>query len=106
MTNCCCGNPEGTNADCERCRLIAEIEKLEAEVMRLSGIITDVSESAIEYTSTGKYQCVQVSLNLWEEICGDVTDGESNCVLPEDQKRNDAMERGDDLRDRAKDEKQ
>jgi len=25
MTDCPCGNPEGTNKECERCRLIAEI---------------------------------------------------------------------------------
>ena len=28
MADCCCGNPEGTNRECERCRLIAEIASL------------------------------------------------------------------------------
>ena len=74
-SDCGCGNPEGTNKECERCRLIAEIEKLEAEVMRLLGIITDVAESGIEHTSHDRYHCVQISIDLWEEICGDVTDG-------------------------------
>ncbi len=31
MADCCCGNLEGTNAECERCRLIARIRTLEAE---------------------------------------------------------------------------
>ncbi len=26
---CACGNPDGTNSECERCRLIAKIEKLD-----------------------------------------------------------------------------
>ena len=83
-----CNEPEGTNKECERCRLIAEIEKLEAEVMRLRGIITDVAESGIERTSQDKYHCVQISLNLWEEICGDVTDGaEADYVSAEEPKR-------------------
>ena len=28
MSDCGCGNPEGTNAECERCRLLAEIRRL------------------------------------------------------------------------------
>ncbi len=31
MADCCCGNPEGQNAECERCRLITRISTLEAE---------------------------------------------------------------------------
>ncbi len=31
MSDCGCGNPEGQNAECERCRLIARISTLEAE---------------------------------------------------------------------------
>lgn len=27
-STCACGNPDGTNVECERCRLIAEIAKL------------------------------------------------------------------------------
>lgn len=36
----------------------------------------------------------------------EIIEGGDDYVSPEDQKRNDAMERGDYLRDRAKDEKQ
>lgn len=28
MTTCSCGNPDGTNQECERCRLIAEVKHL------------------------------------------------------------------------------
>ena len=35
MSDCPCGNPEGTNEECERCRLIAEISVLKEEVARL-----------------------------------------------------------------------
>lgn len=45
----------------------------------------------------------------WAECSDDdaeIIEGGDDYVSPEEQKRNDAMERGDDLRDRAKDEKQ
>jgi hypothetical protein len=28
VADCCCGNPEGTNKECERCRLISELSFL------------------------------------------------------------------------------
>ncbi|RPI00245.1 MAG: hypothetical protein EHM64_17340 [Ignavibacteriae bacterium] len=31
MTDCCCGNPEGDNDECERCRLIARIKTLKSK---------------------------------------------------------------------------
>ena len=74
--DCVCGNPEGTNKDCERCRLVEEIASLNGEVLRLWGIITEVAESAIERTSAEKYHSVQISLALWEEITGEAVDSE------------------------------
>ena len=73
MTDCCCGNPEGTNKECERCRLIAEIADLKRDLQTY--------RVAYRRTQDPKY------------------------VSSEDTKRNDAMERGDELRDRAKDER-
>lgn len=106
MTDCCCGNPEGTNKECERCRLIADITRLDYEVLRLSLLLSEVANSGIEYTANGKYHCLQVSCSLWDEIreWGE-EDSEEDYVSPEDQKRDDAMERGDEMRDRAKDER-
>ena len=34
MADCCCGNPEGTNTECERCRLVAEIAFLKRCIKR------------------------------------------------------------------------
>ena len=37
-TYCVCGNPDGTNRDCERCMLIAANVDLRAEVERLKAL--------------------------------------------------------------------
>ena len=86
MGDCICGNPEGTNKECERCRLIATIERMRDELWRLAEVVSDEDAESIE-------RC------LVEQ------DYDVPYVSPEEKKRNDAMERGDYLRDRAKDEK-
>lgn len=48
-------------------------------------------------------QCESVELTCNE--CGWCESSDNDYVSPEEQKRNDAMERGDYLRDRAKDER-
>jgi hypothetical protein len=48
MTDCCCGNPEGTNAECERCRLIAENQRLRSELWRLVEVVSDEDAESIE----------------------------------------------------------
>ena len=48
MSDCCCGNPEGTNAECERCRLIAEIKRLQSELWRLVEVVSDEDAESIE----------------------------------------------------------
>lgn len=132
MIDCCCGNTEGTNKECERCRLIARIERLE----RLPTAITSANaESKIR-------EAIHVIIHNWSEWdadAGQIAQQEQDpeaydaamtdhigCVLagmvfdvdpdsfddgtvyvsPGDQKLNDAIERGDELRDRSKDEKQ
>jgi hypothetical protein len=37
--DCCCGNTEGTNEECERCRLIAENKRLRKRVIELESHI-------------------------------------------------------------------
>jgi hypothetical protein len=32
---CACGNPEGENPECERCRLIAQIERITTAAQRV-----------------------------------------------------------------------
>lgn len=32
---CACGNPDGENPECERCRLIAEVGRLKAAAQRV-----------------------------------------------------------------------
>ena len=49
---------------------LKQIEKHEARVLRLSCIITEVAESSIEYTSGGRYHCVQISCALWDVVTG------------------------------------
>ena len=112
MAYCICGYTDGTNPTaCERCKLLAEIETLRSTILRLDGLITEVVDSAIEYTSEGRYRSVQISESLWNTLSDahdgfdDVSSSDENYVSPEDQKRNDAMARGDYLRDRAKDER-
>ena len=70
MTDCICGNPEGTNKECERCQFLKTIGELGSEALRLGLIITEVAASGIEYTSEGKYHCVQISCALMDEIRG------------------------------------
>ena len=97
MIDCCCGNPEGTNKECERCRLIETIDRL-TELLR-------VSRGYIRAKRQRKALGWWLMLIRTVNALGDMeTDTETES--PEDQKRNDAMERGDYLRDRAKDEKQ
>ena len=43
--DCCCGNPEGTNKECERCRLIAEIARLQGLLDRVKGFANKMSRS-------------------------------------------------------------
>jgi hypothetical protein len=85
--DCCCGNTEGTNKECERCRMIARIGQLEDDNFELKAYRT----------------------RYWAERgccrnCGGMLDGHG--AICEWCRRSDAMERGDYLRDRAKDEKQ
>lgn len=87
MSDCCCGNPEGTNRECERCRLIARIGQLEDDNFELKAYRTRY------WTERG---CCP--------SCGSMLDGHG--AICKACRRNDAMERGDELRDRAKDEKQ
>jgi hypothetical protein len=51
MTDCCCGNSEGTNAECERCRLIARIERLKAALNAIAeyGIGSDRNDGICPY---------------------------------------------------------
>ena len=101
MTDCICGNPEGTNKECERCRLIERIEELESFVRNVRDNY-DCDEDGHKH-GTG-CRCCEADGHLGgrgfvRDLCN------VPYVSPEHQKRNDAMERGDYERDRAKDEK-
>lgn len=102
MTDCICGNQDGTNAECERCRLIARIKDLESFVLSVRDNY-DCDEDGHKY-DTGCRCCEADGLlggrGFVAELC------HVPYVSPEDKKLNEAMERGDYLRDRAKDEKQ
>ncbi len=37
--DCPCGNPEGTNKECERCRLLKRIENLETALKRIAEVV-------------------------------------------------------------------
>ena len=37
---CACGNPDGYNPECERCRLIAEVSKLKERIAKLEQILS------------------------------------------------------------------
>lgn len=45
MNDCCCGNPEGTNKECERCSMIAEIRILKNTLSRVVGFAQKMSRS-------------------------------------------------------------
>ena len=36
MADCCCGNPEGTNKECERCRLVSKINDLTGDLFSVN----------------------------------------------------------------------
>lgn len=49
MSDCPCGNPEGTNKECERCRLIAEIARLKTLASEAIDGIEEWAVYASEY---------------------------------------------------------
>ena len=102
MTDCCCGNPEGTNTECERCLFIAQVR---SDVKLIRDAYNHIMDLRSELTNLLGTQVVisAVAMALEERLTPQVI---TTYVSPEDQKRNDAMERGDYLRDRAKDEKE
>ena len=89
---CACGNTDGTNRECERCRLIAENRRL-AELLR---VVRGYISAKRQHKPLGWWVIMTRTVNSLSDI---------ETVSHEQQKRNDAMERGDYLRDRAKDER-
>ena len=55
MTDCCCGNPLGTNEECERCRLIKRIDELEQQCSKLLKVGDIVSLAKWDATNPPGY---------------------------------------------------
>ena len=49
MTDCVCGNPEGTNTECERCVLLARIAELESLALDEIEAVEEWAVYASEY---------------------------------------------------------
>ena len=94
-SGCICGNPEGTNKECERCRLIAEIADLKRDLQTYRVAYRRMQDPKYVSSEDTKRE------STWCNICFDFV---CTCQATQ-QQRNDAMERGDELRDRAKDER-
>lgn len=112
-SECACGNADGTNDECERCQFIARIAKLENFVRDVRDNY-DCDDDGHKY-NTGCRCCAARQLMGDPPLivdrcstCGMALDDDGTCqdcyVSPEVQKRNDAMERAEYLRDRDKDE--
>jgi len=99
MTDCICGNPEGTNKECERCRLIAENEQLKDDVFDLKQYRTRYwTERGCCPTCGGALDGQGVNCKACRRVA---LDAEMDSVSPEQKKLNDAMERGDSIRGSA-----
>ena len=67
---CCCGNPSGTNHECERCRLIARVVELEAASPQFNESNDGVDRAAAFLDALQKLMTehrVQVS-GVWDEL--------------------------------------
>lgn len=61
--DCPCGNPEGTNNECERCRLIAIIRRLES-----FGIVLSAEEQKWEGRNADRYWQSRSLLNQFRAL--------------------------------------
>jgi hypothetical protein len=52
--HCACGNPDGANPECERCRLIAEIDRLRCELSRLLAVVGQEDFDSISRVLAGE----------------------------------------------------
>ena len=69
MSDCICGNAEGTNHECERCRFVAEVAGLKARIEALESLAGDAIDGIEEW---GEYadQYFQEKWNLAGTVAG------------------------------------